>query len=324
MNMRICDLDLSLAHSPVMPRIEALYAELEHQQFRFRPHFWLSDDWFCPDGIPGVALPFYLAHPRLTRLERDYMLEVEGGNTRWCMKLLRHETGHALHNAYKLSERPDWRRIFGRPNSRYPDTYLPEPYSKRYVVNLPNWYAQAHPHEDWAETFAVWLNPESDWRRRYRNWPALKKLEYVDALMAEISQQAPRLRNKRVDSPVEKQRITIAEYYAAKRERYAADSPEFFDSDLSLLFENSHQAPHGQSASSYIRQSRDEVMYTVEKWTGEYRYRINSVLRDMTKRCDHLDLRVSRPHDEMLPEMTACLTMLVLSKMHSGGFHYII
>ena len=41
-------------------------------------------------------------------------------------------------------------------------------------------YAQKHPDEDWAETFAVWLEG-GPWRRRYRDWQvALAKLEYVD------------------------------------------------------------------------------------------------------------------------------------------------
>ncbi|WP_455219770.1 putative zinc-binding metallopeptidase, partial [Kaarinaea lacus] len=176
--MRICDLELSLEHSPIMQRVNRLNKELEKQDLQFQPHFWLSDDWFCPDHIPGVAIPFFLAHPRLQKLERSFVMEVEGGNYRWCMKLLRHETAHAIANAYKLTERKDWRKTFGNPQSRYHDSYLPKPYSKRFVINLPGWYAQSHPHEDWAETFAVWLNPNSDWRHRYDNWPALKKLQY--------------------------------------------------------------------------------------------------------------------------------------------------
>ncbi len=322
LDYRICDLGINLRNSPVKKRIDQLYRELVRRKIKFKPHFWLSDEWYCPDGIPGVAIPFFLAHPRLKRLEFDFMLEVEGGEHKWCMKLLRHETAHALLNAYKLDQRKDWRKIFGRPNASYPEIYLPSPYSKRYVLNLPNWYAQAHPHEDWAETFAVWLNPKSAWRKRYRSWPALKKLEYVDELMTEIKCLKPKLRNKRQLTPVEKIRTTLREYYDDKVARYGMDSPEFFDRDLRKLFSAANEKPRGEKASKYIRRVQQEILEIVERWTDEYRYRINEVLKDMIKRCDKLDLRVNKIDKALMPEMTACLTMLVMNKLHSGGFHF--
>ena len=321
LDVRICDLGLDLAGTTLQGGIDQLFRELTRRHLEFRPHFWLSDEWYCPDGVPGVAIPFYLAHPRLRRLEQDFVLEVEGGDRTWLMKLLRHESAHALLNAYRLDKRRDWRRHFGRPNLTYPDTYLPKPYSKRFVLNLPNWYAQAHPHEDWAETFAVWLQPGSDWRNRYRNWPALKKLEYVDALMTELGQARPRLRNRREILPVKKIRMTLREYYEEKLKRYGTDSPEFFDRDLRKLFSDAPEHARQERASHYIRRVRHDVIEVVERWTAEYRYRINEVLKDMVKRCDELGLRVVRDDESMKPEMVACLTMLVMNKLHSGGFH---
>ena len=320
LDMRICDLGLRIAGSPLEPRILHLYRELEQRGFVFRPHFWLSDEWYCPDGVPGVAVPFFLSHPRLRRLEHEALMEVEGGTRDWCMRLLRHETAHALLNAYQLHEHRDWKRVFGRPNAPYPDTYLPKPYSKRYVINLPNWYAQAHPHEDWAETFAVWLRPKSDWRRRYRSWPALKKLEYVDALMHEIRDTRPRLRNRQEDCPVEKIRMTLREYYAKKVERYGSDSPEFSDRDLLKLFSSDPAHARNEKASRYIRRAYKDIIDIVERWTAEYKYRINEVLEEMVRRCDKLDLRVARDDQEMKLEMIAFLTMVVMNKLYSGGF----
>lgn len=320
LDWRICDLGLSLKNSPVEPLIARLYGELEKKQISFRPHFWISDEWYCPDGIPGVAIPFFLFHPRLRRLEMENMLEVEGGNQRWFMMLLRHESAHALLNAYKLDKLKEWRNIFGNPNTRYPDTYLPKPYSKRFVINLPGWYAQAHPHEDWAETFAVWLNPRSDWEKRYHRWPALKKLQFVDELMEQLRTRKPLLRNRQTEYPVEKIRITLGEYYQQKRERYGMDHPEFFDIDLNKLF-ISKQDGGKEKASRYIRNVRKEILRVVERWTGEYKYRINEVLNDMIKRCNELDLRVDHNRDHLMPEMTACITMLVMNKLHGGGFH---
>ena len=44
----------------------------------FPLHCYLSDEWFTPDGATAIAIPFYLAHPRLAKLEEAQMLEIEG------------------------------------------------------------------------------------------------------------------------------------------------------------------------------------------------------------------------------------------------------
>src|SRR5262245_24993098 len=98
----MCDLHVRIEGSGLEARIRELHRELKERGIAFRPHFWLSDEWFCPDGVPGIAIPFYLAHPRLAKLELAQMNEVEGGTREWCMKILRHETGHAIENAYRL------------------------------------------------------------------------------------------------------------------------------------------------------------------------------------------------------------------------------
>ena len=179
LDLRMCDLRVRIEGSVLEDRIAQLHRELAARKLRFRPFFWLSDEWFTPDRVPGIAIPFYLAHPRLMRLERRQMLEVEGGTRDWCMRILRHETGHALDNAYQLRRRGRRWQLFGRPSKRYPEHYLPKPDSQGYVLHLDSWYAQSHPDEDFAETFAVWLQPRSQWRKRYENWPALSKLEYM-------------------------------------------------------------------------------------------------------------------------------------------------
>ena len=162
----------------------------------FRPSVWLSTDWFSPHGVPGFAVPFYLAHPSLLRIERRIMFDAEGATHAWCMKLMRHETGHALDTAYRLHRRKSWREHFGRASTPYTATYVPKPGSRDYVDNLDDWYAQSHPIEDFAETFAVWLASRGRWRAYYQGWPALRKLEYVDALMREIADQPPPVRSR--------------------------------------------------------------------------------------------------------------------------------
>ncbi len=116
LDLRICDLDLTFDDTALVALRDQLYAELAQHRIRIKPHCWLSDDWFSPDGIPGIAIPFYMAHPRLMRLERKKMLEVEGGTKSWCMRILRHEAGHAIDTAFRLHRRKAYREMFGNWN----------------------------------------------------------------------------------------------------------------------------------------------------------------------------------------------------------------
>jgi hypothetical protein len=170
LQLRIKDLGLTIEGTWLEPRIDALYETLERRGFRLRPHIWLSEEWFSPQGVPGFAIPFYLAHPRLIRLERSQMLDVEGGTRDEFTRIMRHETGHAIQHGYQLQRRREWQRLFGKSSQRYPEYYRPNPASKRYVQHLRLWYAQSHPDEDFAETFAVWLRPRGEWRKRYAGW----------------------------------------------------------------------------------------------------------------------------------------------------------
>jgi hypothetical protein len=220
LELRLCDLRLRIEDSALAGRLARLSSELERAGIRFRPHAWLSTGWFTPYGASGFAIPFYLAHPRLARLERSMMGEVEGGTEAWCMRLLRHEAGHAIDNAYRLHRRKSWREHFGRFGEPYRVTYAAKPRSRDHVVNLDHWYAQSHPAEDFAETLAVWLSPGSQWRTRYANWPALRKLEYVDALMREIASRPPVVRTRERTDSLPKLRWTLREHYRRRVVRY--------------------------------------------------------------------------------------------------------
>src|SRR5579862_1853522 len=248
--MRICDLGVRIEGSEVEPRVRQVCQELEARGVTLRPDCYLGDEWFSPEGACAIAIPFYLAHPRLKALELRLMLEVEGGTAEWCQMLLRHECGHAVDHAYKFSARPAWQSIFGSPETEYtPETYTPRPYSRSFVRHLPNWYAQAHPDEDFAETFAVWLSsPSDEWRARYHGWRAAAKLEYVDTLMNEARKKAPLVTpgrgRRRADAS--KLTSTLAHYYAARRKLSAEEYPDFYDADLRRIFA---QSPMGHGTA---------------------------------------------------------------------------
>jgi hypothetical protein len=318
--MRVRDLGVRIEGSELEPRVAELYAELEARGIRVKPPCFLGDEWFSPADVPAIAIPFYLAHPRLKALELHQMMEVEGGTPAWCAQLLRHECGHAVDHAYRFSSRRKWRTIFGSPDVEYePETYRPRPYSRSFVRHLPNWYAQAHPDEDFAETFAVWLGvPEAEWRAKYAGWKALEKLEYVAELMHEASRRAPRVTGGRRRSEADKMRSTLARYYAARRKLWAEDQPGFYDADLRRIFAEA-AGGHG-TAAAFMRRRRRAIVERVVRWTGQRKYVVDELARKLILRCKELDLHASQDEVALALDVGAYLASLVTNHLYTGRF----
>ena len=318
LDMRMCDLVLSIENTPLQKRIQQLNEELDHRGIRFKPHCWLSDDWFSPDDSPGIAIPFYLAHPRLIRLERKQLLEVEGGTKEWCMKILRHEAGHAIDTAYQLSKRASYRKTFGKPSVPYPEYYRPKPSSRDYVLHLEMWYAQAHPVEDFAETFAVWLRPGSRWRTRYRDWPAMSKLQIVDNYMNSIDGKKATVTSRSKLDPISRLRKTLRTHYQRKRELYEVDYPSIYDNDLCKLFSSETAHPRNIAAATFLNQIRSELRRAVARWTGEYSYTIDQVIQMMIERCRELNLRLGPSPDETKRDAMILIAVRTTNFLHEG------
>ncbi|MDQ3420888.1 MAG: putative zinc-binding metallopeptidase, partial [Acidobacteriota bacterium] len=256
--------------------------------------------------------------PRLERLERAQMLEVEGGTPDWCMKILRHEAGHAVDNAYKLRLRRRRQQLFGPSYLEYPNYYTPKPYSKSFVLHLDSWYAQSHPDEDFAETFAVWLNPVSDWRTRYIEWPALKKLEYMDALMTDIASKPMLVTSRRKLEPLHALRQTLRAHYERKRRHYGVEHPHFYDHDLRRLFSAAPEFSANMKAARFIARVRKDVRRMVSAWTGEYQYTIDQVLESMITRSKEMNLRLKHSEDSTKSDFLVMLTVQTMNYLHSG------
>lgn len=318
LDTRMCDLKLSIRDTPIQKRVEQLNAELVHRGLNFRPHCWLSEEWFSPDGIPGIAIPFYLAHPRLIRLERKQFLEVEGGTQEWCMKILRHEAGHAIDTAFRLRRKANFRKVFGSPSKPYPEYYQPNPSSRDCVLHLDMWYAQAHPLEDFAETFAVWLRRGSRWRTRYRDWPAIKKLEMVDSLMNSIQGKKPVVSSRRTLDPLSRIRKTLRTHYRRKREHYGVDYPNIYDNDLRKLFSSDPANDREMTAAAFLSRIRGELRTHVARWTGEYSYTIDQVVQEMIERCRELKLRLGSPLEEAKRDAMILVAVRTTNFLHEG------
>jgi hypothetical protein len=292
LSLRFCDLKLSIEQSPLRRRVERLYAELDGRGIGVRPHVWLAEEWFSPDGVPGIAVPFYLAHPRLEKLERHIMREVEGGNARWFMRILRHEAGHAIDNAYRLRRRKRWREIFGPASLQYPNRYRARPGSRRYVHHLGQWYAQAHPTEDFAETFAVWLKPNSDWRRSYADWPALHKLNAVEELVSSIRGRRALVRNKSRVEPIDLNTTTLAQHYRRRLARNHRIRSSITDELLKRIFSAERPRRGIMRACALLRSQKNSLINAVARELEMERYSVHQILRMLVERSESLRLFV--------------------------------
>lgn len=315
-------LGLQIEGSVLEGRVARLYSELEERGLVFRPPCYLSDEWLCPDKVPIIGIPFYLAQPRLVALERRMMLEAEGDTEEWCMKLLRHECGHALNYAYRLFARKDWSDLFGPFDAPYYHvTYDAKPYSKRYVVHLEDNYAQAHPDEDFAETFAVWLNPKSDWEARYRGWSALKKLEYVDARVRAVGARSPRVKSTSTPWAADHMTSTLEAFYDRKRKYLGAEFPGYYDPGLLRIFAKGSEGAPPEKASHFLRRHRKVLMKSVALWVPQRKFDVDRLLEKLITRCDHLDLRLSKPPEASLLEVGSFVTAILASLRRFNGVH---
>ncbi|PYI97611.1 MAG: hypothetical protein DME98_07620 [Verrucomicrobia bacterium] len=314
---RISTLGLQLEVTALEPLIKQLYDELSAKGLVFHPPCHIGDEWFVPIGIPAIFIPFFLVHDRLRALERAMMLEVEGGTPEWFMKLMRHEAAHAYSYAYQLQRKKKWQQIFGRTSREgTPTTYRPRPFSRSYVMHLEDWYAQSHPDEDFAETFAVWLTPGVDWRKDYAGWRALRKLEYVEELMRSLAGSPPVHQPPHRVAEYNCLNVKLKTYYARKRKLYEDAYPDFYDADLRQLF----VAPTGIKASAYLQRRRRRLLNAVCQWTNEKKFRVNQLLARLTRRCDELGLHVLNDDPQQDFRVSAFITTLVMNYLFTGKF----
>lgn len=320
LQVRICDLKLRIEGTDLENRIQTFYHELDQRKITFKPLCYLGDEWFCPDGSASIAIPFYLAHPRLMKLEQRMMMEVEGGTEAWAMRLLRHEMGHVIIHAYHLEKKREWQKLFGSPSDDYSEFYRARPYSKRFVRHLDDWYAQSHPEEDFSETFAIWLTPGLDWRRQYKGWKALEKLEYVNHVMKELEGVKPLDLSREKWSEASRLRSRLKTYYQRKRRLYDQDLPDFFDTDLRQLFTDPSKFPSGERAATFLRRAQRPLLEAVSRWTGEPKLTITRLMKDLIQRCKELDLRVVKDAEQTRTEITAYLTTMATHYRLTGRF----
>lgn len=327
LNTRVCDLELNLEQTLLFRCIKKLYAELSFKKLFFKPPYYFTcagDEWGCPDRVPIIGIPFHLADNRLVRLERE--MGYTSYDKKDLMILLRHEAGHAFNYAYELYDDPDWRDVFGDFFTTYPTNfkYKFNPFSRTYVKSQgdPKYYAQAHPDEDFAETFAVWLTPRSNWRNVYKKWPSIKKLEYVDRVMLRIQNKKPSVTGGPLDSPYHSKTYTLIEYYGEALDNFKDKALGLYDEDLGNIFKtNSNGHKKGLPAKDLIRKNRRFLVETIARWTGAREKVITPVIGRFYLRCCDLKLFLAQDDEiHSLASLAALGTTVVMNYLHTGRY----
>jgi len=331
LSMRICDLPVSIEGTWLEECVSQLYAELSSRGLAFYPECYLADEWLTPEGEVCIGIPFYLAHPALIKLERHMMLEAEGEGKPWCMQLLRHEAGHAFSYAYNLHKKRRWQKIFGSPREACGRTYKFKPYSKSYVRHLDGFYAQYHPDEDFVETFAVWLTPDSRWQEKYQGWKALEKLRFVDELMNSIKGVVPlKARGKKLWHH-KNLTITLEKYYKKKYLHEQEEFPDFHDVQLKKIFtaltdeewwafkKERRKNKEMVTAQELIRKHAKNIINSIDRCTGERKYIISDLLKAIGLRAQQLHMIVAIPQAVALMQLSVYVTSLTMNYIHTGA-----
>jgi hypothetical protein len=316
----IRELGLKLEGTVLEKFVQQLYRELDRKGLhKFRPLCYLTDEWGCPSGEPVIGIPFYLADPKLMRLEKE-MNDIE--DTREIMMYLRHEAGHAFNYAYQLYKTPEWRELFGPFRRPYRDAYKPVAFSRQYVRHMAGWYAQKHPDEDFAETFAVWMTPRSNWRKRYHGWGAMKKLKYMDRIARKFGNSEPLRPMGHTDITVEEMETTVGEFYDKLMTEQPAPEALALDTDLQDIFKVSKRRRKGvRNAAELLRENRKALIDKVNYWSGVQRPLIKKLVENITTRTSDLGLKVELKYEpDALTEVTVYITALAMNYLNRGKF----
>jgi hypothetical protein len=324
----IRDLGLTIAGTPLQPIIEEFREELRRVGItRVRPRFYLSTEWGVPFETIAIAIPFYLARPDLTALHAERVGLVEGFDRADILRYLRHEMGHVVNYAYRLYDEEEWVKQFGSITQPYGEEYRPEPFSRRYVRHLPGWYAQKHPDEDWAETFAVWMTPGLDWRAEYGGWPvAAAKLQYCERAMQALRDRDPVVTSAELDEDVAEIEYSLGHYYRDNA-GVLGEVPPGLDGALRAIFEDLGGG-EGMSldeplapAAPLIRRLEPELLANVFRWTGHFPERTRVLVRYLADRAEQLRQGyVVTRESAAIVALTTFVTGLAMNHVQRGSY----
>jgi len=238
------------------------------------------------------------------------------------MMYLRHEAGHAYNYAYELYKTAEWRDLFGPFRRPYRDKYKPVPFSRQFVRYMPGWYAQKHPDEDFAETFAVWLTPRSNWRQKYKGWGALAKLKYMERTARRFRNVDPIRAHGDTDITVEEMDTTVHEFYEKMANEDPVPGDLALDTDLVDIFNVSKRKRKGvRPAADLLKENRKTLTDKVAYWTGVRRPLIKNLVESIIDRVGALGLLAEVKNEaQYITEITAYATAMAMNYLTRGKF----
>jgi len=328
----IRDLGLTIEGTLLAPVVEEFRGELAAAGVRRPvPRLYLSSEWGVPFGTVAIAIPFYLARPDLTALHAERTGFTEGAGRAELLRYLRHEMGHVVNYGYRLYDTEEWVRTFGAITQPYVEEYRPEPFSRRFVRHLPGWYAQKHPDEDWAETFAVWMTPGGAWRADYADWPlALAKLLYCDRTMAELASREPLIgpaRDSDLDEDVSEMALSLDQYY--RRLEHREEPPVGLDGALKTIFADADEVDAAEGAAGgrwlpaadLIRGLARDLPAEVFRWTGHFPERTRALLEHLAARAAALEqVYAAERERQAASAVTVLVTTLAANHVYKGSY----
>jgi hypothetical protein len=324
---RIRDLGLTISGTRLEPIVNEFIGELERAGVRrVQPRFYLSTEWGVPFGTVAIAIPFYIARPDLIHFHLDRAGHIEGVTPSEILKYLRHEMGHVVNYAYRLYDREDWIAQFGSITQPYEEEYRPQPFSRDFVRHLPGWYAQKHPDEDWAETFAVCMTPNLDWRVEYADWPvALAKLQYCERITRELADTDPVENATDLDEDVTELEWSLEQFYQ-RTDGTGEEKMPLLDGSLRAVFDDlgsTDPAVDGPAlpAGPLIRRLEQELSASVFRWTGHFPERTRRLVRFLAERADAMNqVYVAARERNAIVGVTALVTTLAMNHVYRGSY----
>lgn len=298
-----------------VPKINSSVLQVKHEVRKkglkyFWPAIFVGSEWYSPEDLNSVAIPFYLLDPQLLELEKKVMGEAEGENINSFLKLLRHEVGHAFEHAYGLSKLPQWQMIFGDPNTKYnPHSYTYQAYSRKFARNLSGCYGQVHPSEDFAESFAVWLTPRSNWRKKYCASPViLSKLKYIDSLVASLKNRRPLKVAKDPYLQDELLSSSLENLYRSRIRELGSDSQFYFDRALKKIFvDRSKSTKQALPADIWLKQNSQVLTEKTKSTIQIPKYAIAAQVKRFYQRLKILKLYHAHKDDAARRELQKVL-----------------
>ena len=332
LNRRICDFDLRIEGRPLEQIIERFRAEMRERGITaLEPRFYLTDEWGVPEGTVAIGIPFYLADAELLRVHglKGGLVEGSRRGRHLALPPARARPRRELRVPPIHERRVD--ASFGPMSRPYPQEYKALPFSTSFVRHLPGGYEKTHPDEDWAETFAVWMTPESAWRELYADSPAaLAKLEYCDRMLAALKDKSPDVTSTAIDYEANEINATVQEFYESF-EVGDVRIPRSLDGDLRLIFARrtdsaapaatAQDAPRTGDAALLMRRQRDALVGVAYRWTGLTPELLWKLIDHLIDRAAELKLTYAlSERDAILVELAGFIHTLAMNYIYRGSF----